>query len=155
MSQYGAHGMALRGASAGRIISFYSGGAQARPATIRVGLLLAGHDPSTGVRPVRAGVRADQGRHRVVLPLGPAGRPAGGGGLERQQHLDPRVLRAGTHLFGEHHVPAIPPRGTFQYLASEPVRKWLAGRNMEIIRHVPSTSRPGGRAAIGRRRPRA
>ena len=34
MSQYGAHGMALRGASAGRIISFYYGGAQARPATL-------------------------------------------------------------------------------------------------------------------------
>jgi hypothetical protein len=31
MSRYGAHGMALRGASAGRIISFYYGGAQARP----------------------------------------------------------------------------------------------------------------------------
>src|SRR5687768_6328166 len=46
MSQYGAHGMALRGASAGRIISsYYYGGAQARPATlpatIRVGLLQA------------------------------------------------------------------------------------------------------------------
>jgi stage II sporulation protein D len=50
MSQYGAHGMALRGASAGRIISFYYGGAQARPATlpafVRIGLLQAGHDPS-------------------------------------------------------------------------------------------------------------
>jgi len=32
MSQYGAHGMALRGATAGRIISFYHGGAAARPA---------------------------------------------------------------------------------------------------------------------------
>ena len=54
MSQYGAHGMALRGASAGRIISFYYGGAQARPATlpatIRVGLLQADRDPSTGGR---------------------------------------------------------------------------------------------------------
>jgi stage II sporulation protein D len=54
MSQYGAHGMALRGASAGRIISFYYGGAQARPATlpatIRVGLLQANRDPSTGGR---------------------------------------------------------------------------------------------------------
>ena len=43
MSQYGANGMALRGAGAGRIISFYYGGAQARPATlpslVRVGLL--------------------------------------------------------------------------------------------------------------------
>jgi stage II sporulation protein D len=54
MSQYGAHGMALRGASAGRIISYYYGGAQARPATlpatIRVGLLQADRDPSTGRR---------------------------------------------------------------------------------------------------------
>jgi hypothetical protein len=54
MSQYGAHGMALRGASAGRIISSYYGGAQARPATlpatIRVGLLQADHDPSAGGR---------------------------------------------------------------------------------------------------------
>jgi hypothetical protein len=52
MSQYGAHGMALRGASAGRIISYYYGGAQARPATlpatIRVGLLQADHDPAAG-----------------------------------------------------------------------------------------------------------
>src|SRR6266511_919930 len=54
MSQYGAHGMALRGASAGRIISFYFGGAVAKPATlpatIRVELLQAGRDPSTNGR---------------------------------------------------------------------------------------------------------
>jgi stage II sporulation protein D len=54
MSQYGAHGMALRGASAGRIISYYYGGAQARPATlpatIRVGLLQADRDPRAGGR---------------------------------------------------------------------------------------------------------
>jgi stage II sporulation protein D len=54
MSQYGAHGMALRGASAGRIISYYYGGAQARPATlpatVRVGLLQADQDPSAGGR---------------------------------------------------------------------------------------------------------
>ena len=54
MSQYGAHGMALRGAGAGRIISFYYGGAQARPATlpafVRIGLLQAGHDHSAGGR---------------------------------------------------------------------------------------------------------
>ena len=54
MSQYGAHGMALRGANAGRIISFYYRGAHARaatlPATVRVGLLQANHDPSTGGR---------------------------------------------------------------------------------------------------------
>jgi stage II sporulation protein D len=61
MSQYGAHGMALRGATAGRIISFYYGGAAARPATlpaaIRVGLLQAGRDPSTGGRLGRVLVR--------------------------------------------------------------------------------------------------
>jgi stage II sporulation protein D len=61
MSQYGAHGMALRGASAGRIISFYYGGAQARPATlpatIRVGLLQASHDPRAGGRLGRVLVR--------------------------------------------------------------------------------------------------
>jgi stage II sporulation protein D len=61
MSQYDAHGMALRGASAGRIISFYYGGSVARPATlpanIRVGLLQAGHDPSAGGRLGRVLVR--------------------------------------------------------------------------------------------------
>ena len=61
MSQYGAHGMALRGAGAGRIISFYYGGAQARPATlpslVRVGLLQANRDPSTGGRLGRVLVR--------------------------------------------------------------------------------------------------
>jgi len=66
MSQYGAHGMALRGATAGRIISFYYGGAAARPATlpatIRVGLLQAGRDPSTGGRLGR-----DLVRHLVGL----------------------------------------------------------------------------------------
>jgi stage II sporulation protein D len=54
MSQYGAHGMALRGASAGRIIGFYYGGSVPRPATlpatIRVGMLQAGRDPRTGGR---------------------------------------------------------------------------------------------------------
>jgi stage II sporulation protein D len=61
MSQYGAHGMAVRGASAGRIISFYYGGAQARPATlpatVRVGLLQANRDPATGGRLGRVLVR--------------------------------------------------------------------------------------------------
>jgi stage II sporulation protein D len=61
MSQYGAHGMALRGASAGRIVSFYYGGAQPRPATlpatVRVGLLQANRDPSTGGRLGRVLVR--------------------------------------------------------------------------------------------------
>jgi stage II sporulation protein D len=61
MSQYGAHGMALRGATAGRIISFYYGGSAARratlPAAIRVGLLQANRDPSTGGRLGRVLVR--------------------------------------------------------------------------------------------------
>jgi SpoIID/LytB domain protein len=83
MSQYGAHGMALRGASAGRIISFYYGGAQARPATlpatIRVGLLQANHDPSAGgplrrvlVRGVEVPRRGGSGRFSVsgVTPGG-------------------------------------------------------------------------------------
>jgi SpoIID/LytB domain protein len=61
MSQYGAHGMALRGYTASRILSFYYGGATVRsatlPATIRVGLLQANRDPSTGGRLGRVLVR--------------------------------------------------------------------------------------------------
>jgi stage II sporulation protein D len=61
MSQYGAHGMALRGARASRIISFYYGGARVRsarlPGGIRVGLLQANRDPSTGGRLGRVLVR--------------------------------------------------------------------------------------------------
>jgi stage II sporulation protein D len=64
MSQYGAHGMALRGARAGRIISFYYGGARARPARlpgqVRVGLLQANRDPSAGGRLGRVLVRGIQ-----------------------------------------------------------------------------------------------
>jgi SpoIID/LytB domain protein len=61
MSQYGAHGMALRGHSASRILSFYYGGAKAGsvrlPATIRVGLLQANRDPSVGGQLKRVRVR--------------------------------------------------------------------------------------------------
>ena len=61
MSQYGAQGMAVRGAAASRILSFYYGGAQARsvrlPATIRVGLLQANHDPAAGGRLARVRVQ--------------------------------------------------------------------------------------------------
>jgi stage II sporulation protein D len=61
MSQYGAHGMALRGYSASRILSFYYGGAKAGsvrlPATIRVGLLQANRDPSVGGRLKRVRVQ--------------------------------------------------------------------------------------------------
>ena len=41
------------------------------------------------------------------------------------------------YLFGESYVPAIPPRGTLKHTAFEPVRRWLAGKDMEVIRHVP------------------
>ena len=61
MSQYGAHGMALRGYAAGRILSFYYGGAKAEsvslPDTIRVGLLQANRDPSIGGRLARVRVQ--------------------------------------------------------------------------------------------------
>jgi SpoIID/LytB domain protein len=77
MSQYGAHGMALRGATAGRIISFYYGGSVARPArlpaAIRVGLLQADRDPRTGgrlgqvlVRGVEVPGRGGRGRFTVA-----------------------------------------------------------------------------------------
>jgi hypothetical protein len=61
MSQYGAHGVALRGYAAGRILSFYYGGAKAEsvplPDTIRVGLLQANRDPSIGGRLARVRVQ--------------------------------------------------------------------------------------------------
>ena len=86
MSQYGAHGMALRGASAGRIISYYYGGAQARPATlpatIRVGLLQAYHDPAAGgrlgrvlVKGIEVPGKGGSGRF-AVSGLTPGGRKA-------------------------------------------------------------------------------
>jgi SpoIID/LytB domain protein len=72
MSQYGAHGMGLRGANASRIIAFYYGGARVAranlPATIRVGLLQANRDPSAG------------GRLRRVLVRGAALPGVGGSG---------------------------------------------------------------------------
>jgi O-methyltransferase len=48
------------------------------------------------------------------------------------------------YLFGESYVPAVPPRGTLKHTAFEPVRRWLAGKDMEVIRHVPFDQR--GRA---------
>ena len=61
MSQYGAHGTALRGAAASRILAFYYGGAKAGsvrlPGTIRVGLLQANRDPSIGGRLARVRVQ--------------------------------------------------------------------------------------------------
>jgi stage II sporulation protein D len=75
MSQYGAHGMALRGSSASRILSFYYGGARAGsvrlPATIRVGLLQANRDPSVGGRLERVRVQGLE-----VPGLGGSGRLA-------------------------------------------------------------------------------
>jgi hypothetical protein len=73
MSQYGAHGMTLRGYSASRILSFSYGGARAGsvrlPATIRVGLLQANRDPSVGGRLKRVRVQG------VEVPgLGGSGR---------------------------------------------------------------------------------
>ena len=41
------------------------------------------------------------------------------------------------YLFGEDHVPAVPPKGTLKHRVFEPVRHWLAGKDMEVIRHVP------------------
>jgi O-methyltransferase len=41
------------------------------------------------------------------------------------------------YLFGESYVPAVPPRGTLKHAAFGPVRRWLAGKDMEIIRNVP------------------
>jgi O-methyltransferase len=38
---------------------------------------------------------------------------------------------------GEDYVPAVPPRGTVKHQLFEPVRKWLAAKDMEVIRHLP------------------
>jgi O-methyltransferase len=40
-------------------------------------------------------------------------------------------------LFGEGHVPVVPRRGTAKHLLFRPVRRWLAGKDMEVIRHLP------------------
>jgi O-methyltransferase len=41
------------------------------------------------------------------------------------------------YQFGEDHVPVVPQRGTLKHLLFQPVRRWLAGKDMEIVRHVP------------------
>ncbi|HET6748757.1 MAG TPA: TylF/MycF family methyltransferase [Actinomycetes bacterium] len=41
------------------------------------------------------------------------------------------------YLFGEGHVPVVPQRGTLKHLLFRPVRSWLAGKDMEVVRHVP------------------
>ncbi len=61
MSQYGAYGMGLRGARAGAILGFYYRGTRVRravlPSAVRVGVLQAWGDPSTGRRLGRVLVR--------------------------------------------------------------------------------------------------
>jgi stage II sporulation protein D len=61
MSQYGAYGMGLRGVRAGAILGFYYRGTRVRrvalPRLVRVGLLQARLDPSTGRRLGRVLVR--------------------------------------------------------------------------------------------------
>ena len=52
-------------------------------------------------------------------------------------YLDPLKNCLTRYLFGEDYVPAIPPKGTLKHAAFEPVRRWLAGKDMEVIRHVP------------------
>ena len=106
MSQYGAHGMALRGASAGRIISYYYGGAQARPATlpatIRVGLLQADHDPAAGGRLGRVLVKGVEvpgkgGSGRFAVSGADPGRAQGPAQPQRPHHLVDQA-RVGRHL---------------------------------------------------------
>jgi O-methyltransferase len=41
------------------------------------------------------------------------------------------------YLFGESYVPVVPQRGTAKHLLFQPARRWLAGKDMEVIRHVP------------------
>lgn len=41
------------------------------------------------------------------------------------------------YLFGEGHVPVVHQRGTVKHLLFRPIRSWLAGKDMEVIRHVP------------------
>ena len=78
MSQYGSYGMGLRGARAGAILGFYYRGTRVRraalPSAVRVGVLQAWRDPSTGRRlgrvlvcgrPVR-GVRSSSGAFTAV-----------------------------------------------------------------------------------------
>ena len=58
------------------------------------------------------------------------------------------------YLFGENYVRAIPPKGTLKYAAFEPVRKWLAGKKMEVIRYEPFNEPTRRKGATGRPRPR-
>jgi O-methyltransferase len=63
--------------------------------------------------------------------------------MEVQQHtaaelyLDLLKKCLTRYLFGESYVPVVPQRGTAKHLLFQPVRRWLAGKDMEVIRHVP------------------
>jgi SpoIID/LytB domain protein len=87
MSQYGAHGMGIRGSAASRILAFYYGGARAGsvalPSTIRVGMLQANRDPAAG------------GRLRRVLVSGVPVPGIGGSGRIRVSGTAPsgRIVR--------------------------------------------------------------
>lgn len=41
------------------------------------------------------------------------------------------------YLFGESYVPVVPQRGTAKHLMAQPIRRWLAAKDMEVIRHTP------------------
>ncbi|HEV8424383.1 MAG TPA: TylF/MycF family methyltransferase [Actinomycetes bacterium] len=63
--------------------------------------------------------------------------------MEVQQHtaaelyLDLLKKCLTRYLFGESYVPVVPRRGTVSHVLFQPVRRWLAGKDMEVIRHVP------------------
>jgi hypothetical protein len=59
------------------------------------------------------------------------------------------------YLFSEDYVPAVPPKGTLEHMAFEPVRRWLAGKNMQVIRYVPFDKPTRTEGATGRPRRRA
>lgn len=66
-----------------------------------------------------------------------------GAAMEVQQHtaaelyLDLLKKCLTRYLFGESYVPVVPRRGTASHALFQPVRRWLAGKDMEVIRHVP------------------
>jgi stage II sporulation protein D len=172
MSQYGAHGMALRGAGAGRIISFYYGGAKARPATlpatVRVGLLQANQDPSAGgrlrrvlVRGVEVPGRGGSGRFSVsgVTPGGRVVRrwlrghvtwsikPESGGtsvfGLSGRRVFGP--TRAGTGVVVRFQT-ALPPS---RLLLPQTGRQLRWGRlDVHLVRDDQGVTRPRAVAVI-------
>jgi SpoIID/LytB domain protein len=171
MSQYGAQGMALRGASAGRIISFYYGGAQARPATlpalVRVGLLQAGHDPAAGgrlgrvlVKGVEVPGRGGSGRFSVsgVTPGGRTVRRTLGGHVTwsiRPESGGTSVFDASRRVFGPtragtgvvvRYETALPPARLFLPQTGQQLR-W--GRlEVHLVRDDHGTTRPRAVAVL-------